>query len=646
MASREHENALSGGDTDSIASMESSSALSPTDGYFRPSTLPQQVFHETSARLPDDSNANAAPQQSTSYVAAYYLPKEPEQPSPNSNHRRSRSDRSNHLDEATPLLGEQYRDVEDPPPAYEESTASPYSGTRTATTNYGSNSETIEPTPQSPELYSTLEPAIIGGHAGRYNEEPARPNGYIRRSNRRRPAGCCCRIALIVPLLFIFLSILDALTPESGDGYRNPWQDIDLGTWPKECSLRSTSGALIEMDDGDKFSLSEDVTTSKHPHFDSMYGRVYLTTGLDSQASPILVNLSISTSSEYDVSYVRFIKTASHLQILPPVLKPNGRDPSSPSPCMEIDVYVTIRPGVQLANLSIDLHRLDLLIGASSAIEVTELAKIGLTSGSLESVLPLNSRETKIRVGTGSVNGKYTLMDLLDIETTTGSVNIEVEPKDADEHKNPASFKAFSRTGSIHVEYPKTGWSERSLSMSAVSALHIPNRDYAVNVHSNVGSISGYYFFGSTARFTTQSGSISTTLLPVLPPSSQAHEADMELKTWTKSGHQNAHLANPIALSSNGEHSPVEKWRNIRSKHETLTGSISLHYPSSWEGTLKATTTFGSVQVLGDGIRIIDQEDGIGHHKVKAVKGISQDSEGSYLKAHATTGSVNVEIGD
>lgn len=359
----------------------------------------------------------------------------------------------------------------------------------------------------------------------------------------------------------------------------------------------------------------------------------------------MLVNLSISTSAEYTVSSLRFSSSGSNLEIHQPVLDENDVDDRHITACMAIDLRISLRPDVSLDNFSANFHNLGLLLGVSSSISITDLAQIRLATGSLRSPRPFDARRTKIRLGAGSVLGKYALADLLDIKTTTGSVNIEVDPQEADDQNKPATFQVKTGAGSVHVEYPKTGWGEPPFSMDGLSALHIPNRDHRVDIESEVGSISGYYFFGSEGKFSSQSGAISTNLLPVLQ-SSNEEGGEMELETRTKSGHLDTRLAPPIEVSSKSKISAAEHWTNLRSTHKAITGTISARYPRAWEGRLKASTTFGTVHVEGDGVRIIHRDDRIGYHQIEAVKGIDPDGKGSSLEADASTGSVSLEIGD
>ena len=93
-----------------------------------------------------------------------------------------------------------------------------------------------------------------------------------------------------------------------------------------------------------------------------------------------------------------------------------------------------------LEDLEIGSTHLGVEIHDGVDFSVSNQANINLESGGLYTHTFISSK-TRIDLGSGSTSGTYALRDLLSVKTTSGSISVEVEPKEADrKHPAPAVF--------------------------------------------------------------------------------------------------------------------------------------------------------------------------------------------------------------
>lgn len=217
-----------------------------------------------------------------------------------------------------------------------------------------------------------------------------------------------------------------------------------------------------------------------------------------------------------------------------------------------------------------------------------------------------SSRELYIHETSNSVSGTYALYDLLSIRTLSGSVSINVEPKEADpDHPSrPARLVVSSTSGSVRIQFPSSSLSDG-----------IPSREYQISVETMSGTITGTYVHGSKTELGTKSGSISCDILPVYP--NDGHDDyESQLATSTFSGSTRLNVLNPL----NGE-----KLANLTAHHHCRgSGSMNIKYPARWQGRVEARSGgSGSVQMGGDhldverrGSKLLVGQKGRGNRKV------------------------------
>ncbi|AEO71301.1 uncharacterized protein THITE_2123500 [Thermothielavioides terrestris NRRL 8126] len=97
--------------------------------------------------------------------------------------------------------------------------------------------------------------------------------------------------------------------------------------------------------------------------------------------------------------------------------------------------------------------------------------------------------------------------------------------------------------------------------------------------------------------------------------------------------------------NGNGNDSPPPPLRCLSGLHSTASADIRLRYPASWEGDLSLATLSGSLQVGGDGVRIVKSRiDWPGVNKqILARKG--EKGAGETVVAKSTAGNVLVWVG-
>ena len=289
-----------------------------------------------------------------------------------------------------------------------------------------------------------------------------------------------------------------------------------------------------------------------------------------------------------------------------------------------MDVIISIRPDVDIADLEIATEHLNLHVDSSlfdkgNHFSVRNSTEFTTIQGNV-SVAYWSSRDTTIDVVSGSISGTYALRDVLSIKTRSGSINVDVKPRAVDElAPAPADFVAATTSGSIVARFPIFG-----------SVADIPEREYRTRTETNSGAISGTYILGSVSTFKTTSGSITADVLPY-----SADSYSSSLRTQTRSGHTNVNVLSPFVTGDRA-------LSRLRSSHKSLSSGLTLKYPQEWEGLIAGGTLSGSLTVQGKDVRVLDLKKGPVGTKIRARKGYGQ----SRLDFSATSGSVDLIVGD
>ncbi|KAF4462472.1 hypothetical protein FALBO_10713 [Fusarium albosuccineum] len=248
----------------------------------------------------------------------------------------------------------------------------------------------------------------------------------------------------------------------------------------------------------------------------------------------------------------------------------------------------------------------------------------------------LSSREIRVHTTSGNIDGWYPLYDLLDIESVSGDISTGVGPKPVDPQEvKSATLRVRSGSGKISVDEPLD---------QAVKAARpdraFPPRDYIVDLLTASGDITADVAASSFAKFGSQSGDLKIRVWPVLDSGllTAADDSDKPvLETDTKSGDSEVTVLEPLwtSLATIGETIPPLTPKNpedepylimppriqdtrsdkvsvtdtpalsvLSSKHKSISGRVTLRYPSSWEGYLFAQTISGKQDFRGKDLQL------------------------------------------
>ena len=241
-------------------------------------------------------------------------------------------------------------------------------------------------------------------------------------------------------------------------------------------------------------------------------------------------------------------------------------------PCISLMATITIPRRMHLDSLKID----------SQSLTTRILPFIGSPEQS-------SSRRTCIHGVSDSTRGSYQLLDLLSIATVSGSIDVSVAPQPAEVSRpsQPAEFKGKSVSGSVNAVFPP--------------AAMVPSRDYRTSVYSASGAVSGNYLLGSAAFFHTVSGRIEAALQLV------ESRVPSTLTAESSSGR----ISLRVLLAGNA----------LTTQVRSTNGQVDLDF-SNWEGTIKARTRNGAIDIRGAGVKLIrDGRGANGYREVEAVKG-------------------------
>lgn len=330
-------------------------------------------------------------------------------------------------------------------------------------------------------------------------------------------------------------------------------------------------------------------------------------------AGTIEVRLSYAASQTVDVDSIKYAWTLTGLTVGDPSF-PDGFDGlQKGDSCLGISIVVYMATGTKLENFNVQAIHMGMQIHDGVNFSVTKGTSITLTTGTLDASA-LNSRETRLETISGSISGKYELLDLLSIVTKSGSVNINVEPKEkAADGPATALFYASTMSGSIRVD------TERKV---------VPERDYVVDIHSTAGSIDGTFVHGSKTEMSSVAGGINVDLMPYAAAGSSV------LRTKTTDGETKLTLRAAYKA-------PSSAVGTLISSHTSVSGSIKLVYPQVWEGHMEGESVSGTLHVEGRDLKLIRQEERPGMNRVEAKKG----SGGSTMVFKSLNGGCDVLVG-
>jgi len=355
-------------------------------------------------------------------------------------------------------------------------------------------------------------------------------------------------------------------------------------------------------------------------------------------------------------------------------------------PCLEIRTTIWVPADASLGELGVDVISLGIYTLDDLSLKLTNAMKLSSISGDIGSGLSsmdaslkmptgystppstykLDSRIVRVGTTSGRIGGHYPLYDILDLHTTSGSIDASITPHEVlDSAPKPATLTIHTKSGSIHAEMP----------IRLTSS--VPDRDYVTDIRGVSGSVRGNLVQGSHTYVQTTSGSQELTLLPVLDLGSRSPSNPATLETIIVSSHLTVEILDPVWFGNAntiparettpspyfpiGDHSPLDAvlppsaigpfsrssstqvLNLLKATHKTTSGSITLRYPEAWEGDLHASTISGSIKITGKDVHKIGGHDGWVGSDITVRKGPSDKA--SNTEVETTSSSIQVALG-
>ncbi|CAK7270511.1 hypothetical protein SEPCBS119000_004128 [Sporothrix epigloea] len=189
----------------------------------------------------------------------------------------------------------------------------------------------------------------------------------------------------------------------------------------------------------------------------------------------------------------------------------------------------------------------------------------------------------------GSIQGPWSLLDRLHIASVSGTVGVAVrvlgEEKD---HKDLADLRIETVSGTIGLEEVKDD--------NGGSA----PRPHRLGLFTKSGTIHGSGSFAESGHVNSVSGNVAVALTPrklaADSSSSSGGGGRAKLDVSTVSG------KTVVYLLQEAQNEPIDF---LDSSHHAVSGTILLHYPSSWVGDIHMETLSGRLAVEGKGVHVV-----------------------------------------
>jgi hypothetical protein len=283
---------------------------------------------------------------------------------------------------------------------------------------------------------------------------------------------------------------------------------------------------------------------------------------------------------------------------------------------IRVDVTVFVKPhSLHFGEFRVGAGVLDIEIADGLSFETYHM-NLYSAGGNIhgEETEKFTAHEISVVSMNGSITGNWSLPGRIHLQTGGWNsldkpIDIDLIPKRwSSGAATQGILSATTQGGDIDIRMPL----KDNLSM----------RNMSINIHSQLGSISGTFVTGYITSLSTLSGSIDATLLPyfALPDTST-------LITQTSAQDTNIRVLPPIIDS----YYQVNPLKNTKSEHSTTSGTLKLRYPKQWVGAALGLSETGSVTIQGDRFNTTIQED----HLVVAR---TEDEIASRLDFSTTTG--------
>jgi DUF4097 and DUF4098 domain-containing protein YvlB len=280
-------------------------------------------------------------------------------------------------------------------------------------------------------------------------------------------------------------------------------------------------------------------------------------------------------------------------------------------PCISIVATISVAPSTNVS--SFDINTVVLPVELKKSLQlISNNVFIHSIAGSVSSESTgLNSRRIEVETTSSTISGSFPLADLLAIKTVSGAVNVDIEPKEKGSEEHAGTLVIRTASGNI---------------VANTVTSSIPDRNFTTQVHTVSGSVSGTYLLGVTSNINSASGSIKADFYTA---------GDLANRSC---------IINSVSGSIYSTiHDDSYKIGTVRSNIQSRSGTVDIHFPAAWEGHIQAETKTGSIDVSGDGVKIIKDVSPIpGFGRVV----IAEKGDGhSNLSAETLNGAISVRIG-
>jgi DUF4097 and DUF4098 domain-containing protein YvlB len=250
-------------------------------------------------------------------------------------------------------------------------------------------------------------------------------------------------------------------------------------------------------------------------------------------------------------------------------------------PCISIIATISVAQSANVSGFSIDTIVLPVELKESLQL-ISGNVYVRSVAGHVTSETEnLDSRKVEVETVSGAISGLYPLADLLSLKTVSGNVKVEIEPKESGPKESDATLVVRTTSGNIEA---KTAF------------LDIPNRKYNTQIHTVSGSVNGNYLLGVDSNINTASGTINTDFYTA---------GDVAKRSY---------IINSVSGGIQSTlHDASYKLGDVRSNVQSRSGGVKLQFPAAWEGKIKAQTISGSIDITGDGVKIIKDVSPVPH---------------------------------
>jgi len=330
----------------------------------------------------------------------------------------------------------------------------------------------------------------------------------LERGYKKRRAGCCvrmCRFFLwtafaVVALIFVIRSTRHGFNLPSFWGMGSPGE---VPVAVSQCPAASISYKAGELNYG--FDVSANSNPSgfyfgqrwaRKPNagpadqFIQTAGYVVVQAAPAGSVDPITVDLDVKLSHN-ELANVINVKPDSAGLVFESETFLNGF--TGANPCISIVATISVASSANVSSFDIDTVVLPVELKKSLQL-VSGNIYIHSTAGSISSEsTDLDARKIEIETNSNSILGFFPLYDLLSLKSNSGTVKVNVEPKEYGPVEHAGTLLVRTVSGGINAN-------------TATSS--IPARNYTTQVHSTSGTVSGSYLLGIASTINSVSGTI------------------------------------------------------------------------------------------------------------------------------------------